>query len=225
MTITFESDKDIIVYALEKIISFARDSSYIFLAQSVWWISSIIGLQEELIIHIDNLKARAEVHLAKEVPDTSDGEIPIADAIIHPDRIHQIQHSGDSYIASDTESNSTTETDIHNEIIDNYEASLAQSQKERKAIGRSTRHRGRVIKRKADRKAKREAKRPIKTFGTQTEGIDGSELRRRKAAGECQRCAWPRDKKGSHKTLDCFRWKKLEKGTASFPKKKQYNKD
>jgi hypothetical protein len=66
----------------------------------------------------------------------------------------------------------------------------------------------------------------MKTFGTQTEGIDGSELRRRKAAGECQRCAWPQDKKGSHKTLDCFRWKKLEKGTAPLPKKRnRYNKD
>jgi hypothetical protein len=67
--------------------------------------------------------------------------------------------------------------------------------------------------------------RPIKTFGTQTEGIDGSELRRRKAAGECQHCAWPADRKGTHKTLDCFRWKRIEKGTAPFPKKKQYNKD
>jgi hypothetical protein len=61
MTITFESDKDIIVYALEKIISHARDTQYIFLAQSVWWISSILGLQEGLAIHIDNLKARSEV--------------------------------------------------------------------------------------------------------------------------------------------------------------------
>jgi hypothetical protein len=61
MTITFESDKDVIIYALEKIISYARNNQYIFLAQSVWWISSIIGLQEGLFIHIDNLKARSEV--------------------------------------------------------------------------------------------------------------------------------------------------------------------
>jgi hypothetical protein len=59
MTITFENDNDIIVYALEKIISFPRDSHYIFLAQSIWWISSIIGLQPELVIHIDNLRNRS----------------------------------------------------------------------------------------------------------------------------------------------------------------------
>jgi hypothetical protein len=57
MTITFESDKDVIVYALEKIISYARNNQYIFLAQSIWWISSTIGLQEGLVIYIDNLKA------------------------------------------------------------------------------------------------------------------------------------------------------------------------
>ena len=37
MTITFKSDKDIIVYALDKIISYARNTQYIFLAQSIGW--------------------------------------------------------------------------------------------------------------------------------------------------------------------------------------------
>jgi hypothetical protein len=82
-----------------------------------------------------------------------------------------------------------------------------------------------VVKRKAKRKEKRKGNKPIKTLGTQTQGIDRSELRRRKAAGECQRCAWPQDRKGSHKTLDCFRWARKEKGTAPFPKKKTHNKD
>jgi hypothetical protein len=225
MTITFESDKDVIVYALEKIISYARENQYIFLAQSIWWISSIIGIQEGLVIHIDNLKARREVNPVKEVCNTSDGSIPSSETIIHPSRIHQIQCSEDSYVESDIESDSTTESDIHNEIIDNCEAFIAQSQEERKALGRVTRQASRKVKKRIDRKEKRKAKKSIKTFGTQTEGIDGSELRRRKAAGECQRCAWPQDRKGSHKTLDCFRWKRLEKGTAPFPRKKQYNKE
>jgi hypothetical protein len=225
MTITFESDQDVIVYALEKIISHARENSYIFLAQSIWWISSIIGLQEGLIIHIDNLKAREEVHRGKEVHDTSDGEIAASDPIIHPSRIHQIQCSEDSYIDSDHDSNSTSETNIHNEVLDNCEVFLAQAQEERKAVGRFNRQASRRIKKKAERKLQRIAKKPIRTFGTQTEGIDGSELRRRAAAGECQRCAWPKDRKGSHKTLDCFRWKRLDKGTAPFPIKKLYNKE
>ena len=63
-----------------------------------------------------------------------------------------------------------------------------------------------------------------KTYAEQTEGIDKSELDRRKAAGECQRCAWPGDRKGAHKTMDCFRWARKEIGTAPFPKAKDYQK-
>jgi len=61
MTLSFESNGDVIIYALEKIISFARDNYYIFLAQNVWWISSHIGLQQRLVIHIDNLKERSDI--------------------------------------------------------------------------------------------------------------------------------------------------------------------
>jgi hypothetical protein len=63
-----------------------------------------------------------------------------------------------------------------------------------------------------------------KTYAEQTEGINKSELDRRKAAGECQRCAWPGDRKGAHKTMDCFRWARKDVGTAPFPKPKEYQK-
>jgi len=211
MTITFESDQDVIVYALEKVISYARDNQYSFLAQSVWWISSIIGLQQGLINHIDILKARTEVERSTLVTDLAE---------VHSDRIINLQGFEDSGNTSDGDSISTTETDIHNEVIKNCELFLEQSKQERQAVGRFTRDANRVVKRNTTRKAERKARKPLKTFGTQTEGIDGNELRRRKAAGECQRCAWPRDRKGIHKTLDCFRRKRLEKGTAPFPKKR-----
>jgi hypothetical protein len=104
-------------------------------------------------------------------------------------------------------------------VIENCELYLEQSKQERKAIWRKSRQVSRVIKKTANKK-----QRNLKTFGTQTEGIEGLELRRKKAAGEFQRCAWPQDRKGSHKALDCFRWKQIEKGTAPFPKNKKYNK-
>ena len=63
-----------------------------------------------------------------------------------------------------------------------------------------------------------------KTYAEQVEGIDKSELDRRKAAGECQRCARPGDRKGAHKTMDCYRWARKETGTAPFPKAKDYQK-
>jgi len=61
MTIIFENDNDIIVYPLEKTISYAKENQYIFLAQSIWCISSIIGLQQGLVTYIDNLKKQSDV--------------------------------------------------------------------------------------------------------------------------------------------------------------------
>jgi len=57
---------------------------------------------------------------------------------------------------------------------------------------------------------------------TKTEGIDPSEIIRRKPAGECLRCAWPADRKGTHRVKDCQRPIKLDKGTANYPKAKEY---
>jgi hypothetical protein len=56
------------------------------------------------------------------------------------------------------------------------------------------------------------------------EGIEENEVRRRKEAGECLRCAWPSDRKGTHWVKDCIRPIKLDKGTATFPKEKAYAK-
>jgi hypothetical protein len=80
MTITFENDSDVIVYALEKIISFARRNQYLFVANCVWWIAGIIGLEAGLIIHIDNLKERERL-------------APLEDRFgkVHLDRAQQIQ--------------------------------------------------------------------------------------------------------------------------------------
>jgi len=67
MTITFKNDSDVIVYAFEKVIAYARRTQQIFVAQCVWWLASIIGLESGLISHIDNLHKRdqAERTLSK----------------------------------------------------------------------------------------------------------------------------------------------------------------
>jgi len=61
MTITFENDQDVMVYALERIIDYARKNRYIFVVQSVWWIASIITRMEDLVTHIDNLHIQSEI--------------------------------------------------------------------------------------------------------------------------------------------------------------------
>jgi len=174
MTITFKNDNDITVYALDKVISYARDIQYMFLAQSIWWISLFVGLQQRLIIHIDNLKIQEDIGdsavlpqlpLSQEVLGNCSKGLPSPGQHIHRSRIGRI---GCIDSSSDDGSVSATETDIHNEVIENCELFLKQSKLERKAIGRRTRHTSRIVKQKI--------KPPVKTFGTQTEGIDGQEL-------------------------------------------------
>jgi hypothetical protein len=127
MTITFASDKDVIVYDLQTIISFARDNSYIFLAQSVWWISSIIGLQQGLVIYIDNLKIRSNLTTdnkkgpsakQRKVQETSEEGEAIGPRL-HPSRLKRLQGLDSEYSDSEGDSVSTTETSIHNEVIEN----------------------------------------------------------------------------------------------------------
>jgi hypothetical protein len=94
MTLTFEHNNDVVVYALEKIIAYARRTQEIFVAQCVWWLASIIGLEPGLVIYIDNLQSRLP-----KVPQ--EGNMPSQDKAetsssmetsgpVHPDRIHQI---------------------------------------------------------------------------------------------------------------------------------------
>jgi len=60
MTLNFKNDSEVIIYAFEKIISFARQSQYFFVASCVWWIASVTGLDTGLRIHIDNLEQAGE---------------------------------------------------------------------------------------------------------------------------------------------------------------------
>jgi len=61
MTISFENKNIVIVHALKKMISFARNTQYIFVAECVWWLAAMLGLQQGLIIYIDNLNEWAKV--------------------------------------------------------------------------------------------------------------------------------------------------------------------
>jgi len=109
MTITFENDNDVIVYALEKVISYARRTQQIFVANCVWWLASIIGLESGLTNYIDRLKGREEVRsqyeTSKEIPrersvsavprDLTEQEAVITPKDcgrnIHPDRVQLVE--------------------------------------------------------------------------------------------------------------------------------------
>lgn len=55
MMTTLDNKNDVIVYPLENITSYIRSNQYLFFDPSVWWISSIWGLQLGLVIYINNL--------------------------------------------------------------------------------------------------------------------------------------------------------------------------
>jgi len=66
MTITFKNDNDVIVYALECVIAYARRTQQIFVAHCVWWLASILGLEQELVSHIDRIQGPGNTALPKQ---------------------------------------------------------------------------------------------------------------------------------------------------------------
>jgi len=124
MTITFENESDIIVYALEKIISYARGIQQIFVAQCVWWLASIIGLESGLIVHIDNLRKREPSATLN-----SGGNI-------HPDRIQQ--HLSERAISSTPRD--LTEDLRLDRVLESAEECISSSRKLRK-----TQQKGRIV--------------------------------------------------------------------------------
>jgi hypothetical protein len=98
MTITFESDNNVIVYALEKVISYPRRTQQIFVAQCVWWLASVIGLEQGLVNYIDNLEERSSGNTALVVSptprdDQEDSRLGCEESCIHPDREGQVQNT------------------------------------------------------------------------------------------------------------------------------------
>jgi len=106
------------------------------------------------------------------------------------------------------------------EIIDPQE----QSPREVSAIPRDLTEARQIDPLRKTRRPLRESRRTSNniTQNSKIEGIDLSEMKRRKAADECLRCAWPSDRKGNHYVKDCRQRIKTAKGTAIFAKGNNY---
>jgi hypothetical protein len=99
MTITFVNDNNVIVYALEKVISYARKSQQIFVAQCVWWLASTIGLEQGLISYIDNVQFRQEVTIIPErAPESKRTISPVPKDIQGDERRDQILQECEEYL-------------------------------------------------------------------------------------------------------------------------------
>jgi len=223
MTITFENNDDVIIYALGKVIAYARRSQQIFGAQCVWWLPSVIGLELGLIAHIDTIQVRE--YQANSDEPTDFQKIQQTTILKAPAKIQKQQEDSDS--------------NCKDRVLNECEAFLWDSRRLRelakpKATGRTktgrinplaaTKQQLRVTKeRTVSRAVQRSAKTAANDFH-RMDGIDSDEIARRKLPGECYCCAWPSDRKSVHKVKDCVRPIKLDTGTANFPKAREYRK-
>jgi len=205
MTVTFENDNDVIVYALEKVISYARRTQQIFVVQCVWWLASIIGLEQGLVNFIDNIQSRVDVAIIPE-------EVPKVGRTVSP-------------VPGDNQ-----EDQRQDNILKECEEYLKDSKRLReiaalKATGKTLTGfiNPTAISKRSLRKKGPSKKKPVDLLKI-IAGIDQAEIQRRKGTGECLRCAWPIDRKGHHRAADCKRPIKLDKGTASNPRAREYQK-
>jgi hypothetical protein len=197
-------------------VSYARRKQQAFLAQCIWWLASIIGLERGLINHIDNLNSRIEstVIPGEEIRVSLEEKAPDEAAASSP------QDSPEPTVSREKQENYRK-----NKILKECEEYLKDSRRLRdlatsKANGKTKTGRinpSAVIKLalKVTKKIKRESY-------NKTEGISDTEIARRKSSGECLRCAWPADRKGTHRVKDCNHPIKLDKGTVDYPQKKGY---
>ena len=203
MPVTFENDNDMIVYALECVIAHARRTQQVFVAQCVWWLASVIGLEQELVSHIDKLQSGKDT--------TPQEQLPREDLATPKD---------------------LAEVSQVDQVLNRTEQYLRESKQLREIVAlktSGTTTTGRINPMKRSKKSLRRTQRISKDAATnndciKTEGIEVSEIRRRKAADECLRCAWPGDRKGNHRVKDCRRQIKLDKRTANPPKDRNYQK-
>jgi len=205
MPITFENDNDVIIYALECVISHARRSQQIFGAQCVWWLASIIGLEQGLLSHIDRPQAQGDTILIEQLP----WEVSATPRDLTEDqRVDQVLDCTEQYLRESKQLREIASLNISGKMTTGRINPLGR-------IETSLKKAKRICKDVATNKRKDYSK---------TEGIDDSESSRRKAVNECWCCAWPFDRKGNHRVKDCVRWIKLDKGTAIFPKDRNYQK-
>jgi hypothetical protein len=231
MTINFENDNDIIVYALEKIITFARTSVQIFVAQCVGWLASIIGLEPGLISYIDNFPNRTRIaehphmacqtfyqHEVSAAPRNLSGDQRASDALDCAKIIVRQREPSPAILGSKLAQQDT--------ILKECEVFLHDSKQlrdlaELTVTGRTKT--GRTNPLESMKKAfKRESQ--GKEYN-KTEGKEPGTIERRKTAGKCLHCAWPTEKKGSHTVKDCVRPIKLNTSTVGFPLRTYYRQD
>jgi len=170
MPVTFENDNNIIVYALECDIGYARQTQQIFVVQCVWWLASIIGLERELVSHIDEFQSDRDPPPQEQLPR----EVSATPRDLAEDpRIDQVLDNTEQYLRESWRLTEIAALKVSRETITGQ---INPTRKYKKYLMQSKR----VSKAAAIKEQKNYSK---------ADGIDDCEISRRKAVGECLHCA------------------------------------
>jgi hypothetical protein len=111
MSLSFVNDNEVIVYVAEKILSYRQWYQILLAADCVWWLGTLIGLEQGLIIHIENLHYW--------IKDNTKLHGLLSGAInTHAGRQCEVDNS----------KSSTSEIGQHDIILDNWEEFLLESE-------------------------------------------------------------------------------------------------
>jgi len=163
--------------------SHARRTQQIFVVQCVWWLALIVELEQGSVSHIDRLQGQEDTTLQEQLPSDVSA---IPRDLTEDRRIDQVLDCTEQYLRESKRLREIAALKISGEMT----------------TGRINPS-GRI--RRSLRKAKRISKDVVTNMRkdySKTDGIDVSEISRRKAANECSRCAWPFDRKGNHRVKD-----------------------
>ena len=175
------------------------------MAQCVWWLASIIGLEQELVSHIDRLQGPEDTTLRDELPQ----EVSATPRDFTKDRrVDQLLDCTEQYIGESKRLRGIAALKVSGRTATGR---VNPSGKIKRSSGKSS-----GISRDVATNTQKDY--------SKTEGIDVDEISRRKAAGECLRCAWPSDRKGNHRVKNCISQIKLDVGTALSRRNRDHQK-
>jgi len=173
MSVSVENKNDIIVYTLESVIAHARWTQQIFVAQCVWWLASIIGLERELVSHIDRLQGQKETKSSEQLPPQ---KLATPRDLTEDSRVDQVLDSTEQYLRESKR--------LREEIAGLKSSGITTS-------GRINPSRRKRRNSRIARGISKDAVINNQKDHSKAEGIDGREISRRTAADECLRCTWP----------------------------------
>jgi hypothetical protein len=152
MTITFENDNDVIIYALEMVFIYARRTEQIFVAQCVWLLASIICLEQGFVIQFDTAKQISEnTNMGSGRPTSDLGNSVKYEGRVSPtpwdyqedprlgpkeNRVHLERRNQVDYTNLDIRDLdlNATDKDLNKKVIESTKVFLAQSRKQKQAF-------------------------------------------------------------------------------------------